>query len=559
MATTTLTEGAELVVFSSGRVLPVETFRIMGDMAAVELVAGGEIWFPSHVVRRIDSMDTDGLSVVMKVKPALNAKNRTNAAPGTPADAFEFETARAENLDTAEIDPGESDSAESITGTVLSEDGDPVDGVEIRARALRLFHPEEGGKRPQEVQGLSERNGSYRLDQLPPGEYNVHSLATDRYNSARTTVRTGDTLANLILNEKRELAIFGTVTNTIGEPLQAASVTQAVGSTATATSDLDGYYRFEIPRGSHGQTYKLIFEHKGYSSRVLTFEDSQVAGRSEFGLNASLESLDTLVVVEGTVSNPQGAPVSGQTVFLVGEQNHQAVTDQSGGFLIPEVTAGVTYQFWISPRGDYQKHQEEVLVGAEGLNLEVTLKPHASEYAKLSGRMINTNGTPVPNFSLWMRNSRSVQEPVLLTSDSAGAFSVPDAPVGRLTFNSVSDPRMTIGGPELSSAGMENLTLIIDWGTYEIRGRVVDSEGIPVASPQLSLEWSHRGEGGQSLSLRHASVDAYGSFVFTQVGPGLHSLKVSAAGFEPVQLQADSPGDLIVQLQARNKEGALQD
>ena len=76
VATTTLTEGAELVVFSSGRVLPVETFRIMGDMAAVELVAGGEIWFPSHVVRRIDSMDTDGLSVVMKVKPALNAKNR---------------------------------------------------------------------------------------------------------------------------------------------------------------------------------------------------------------------------------------------------------------------------------------------------------------------------------------------------------------------------------------------------------------------------------------------------------------------------------------------------
>jgi len=552
---------AEVVVFSSGLVLPVESFRVTGETAEVELVGGGEIWFPLYVVDRIDDIDTGDPSVVTRVKSALNAKNGTDTAPGRPVEKeSSLETARAEELAAGEIDPEDSESANSISGMVLNEAGDPVDGVEVRARAIRLFHPGDGGggESPPEVQGLSQRNGSYRLDQLPAGEYSVSSRPTDRYNSARTDVRTGDKLANLILNEKHELAIYGTVTNTLGEPLQDVSVKQAVGSTATATTDPDGYYRFEIPRGSHGQTYKLMFVRKSYATQFLTFEDSEVAGRHEFGLNASLESLETLVVVEGTVSNSMGAPVPGETVFLVGEKNHQAVTDQAGRFLIPEVSADETYQFWISPRGNYQKHQEEVLVSAEGLKLEVTLKPEESDYASLSGRMVDTNGTPVPNFSLWVRNSKSTQNPVLVTSDSTGAFLVPDAPVGRLVFNSVSDPRMTIGGPELSPAGLENLKLTLDWGTYEIRGRVVDGDGIPVASPQLSLEWSHRGEGGQSLSLRHTSVDAYGSFVFTQVGPGLHSLKVSAPGFEPVQLQADSPGDLLVQLQAKNKEVGFQ-
>jgi hypothetical protein len=373
-------------------------------------------------------------------------------------------------------------------------------------------------------------------------------------------VRTGADDANLVLNENRDVAIHGTVTNTRGEPLEAVSVTRVDRSAVAATTDQDGRYRLQLPSGGRGRTCKLAFELEGYGGRILSLENSALVGRSEIRLDARLEPLESLVVVEGKVSNPAGVPVPGETVFLVGKQHYQAATDETGRFSITEVDAHATYQLWISPNGPYQKVKKQVQVGAEGLKVDVVLESERSEYSSLSGRMIDVGGNPVPHFSLWLRSSNnSARKPILVTGDGSGSFSLPEAPVGRLTFTTVSDPRLTINGLDLSPGGAENVELVLDSGGYEIRGRVVDSFGNPVAAPRLTLEWSHHGSGIQSLSLRHGTTDAYGFFVFKQVGPGLHSLSVDAAGFEAAKLEAESPGDLVVQLGPDNPEGDRQE
>lgn len=451
------------------------------------------------------------------------------------------------------------DLALSIAGNVLNEAGDPVEGVELAARAIRVFHAGAGtsGNQP-EVRTRSDVLGSYRLGPLAPGEYRVHSLATDRYGSAHIVARSGVDFANFVLNEKGEVAVYGTVTDVEGMPLAAVTVTQAHRSGRRASTDQDGQYRIRLALGGQDEIHALRFELEYYAGKTKDLSNSRIRGRDELRLDARLESLESLAAVEGRVSNQAGAAVSGETVFLVGEEHYQSVTDQAGQFSIRGVDADTTYQLWISPRGPYEKYNEKVRVGAEGRQLEVILESASVESASVSGRMIDAGGKPVPGFDLWIRSSNgSAAKPLLATSDAAGLFSASGVPLGRLTFTTLADPRLTINGPELSAAGAENVDLVVDSGGHEIRGRVLDSYGSPVAAPRLTLEWSHPGGGLQSLSLRRTTGDAYGYFAFTQVGPGPHSLSVTAPGFLSRRLNAESASELVVELQADSQREGL--
>ena len=59
-------------------------------------------------------------------------------------------------------------------------------------------------------------------------------------------------------------------------------------------------------------------------------------------------------------------------------------------------------------------------------------------------------------------------------------------------------------------------------------GRVVDDRGEPVAGADVVLTWSHQEAGIRSTSNHELRTDSQGRFRFTQLGPGLHALDVSA-------------------------------
>jgi protocatechuate 3,4-dioxygenase beta subunit len=543
------------VVFTHGYVLRVENYRVEGDQARLALPTGGAVWFPLAKIARVVAHEVD-LTPEERLLPAMDlALGDPDTEPAGAHRTSGRGTSNGEEVDPAELDP-----AHSISGRVLDEAGEPVAGIELSARPVRLFRPTSGGgNQQQQAQARSDQDGSYRFEQLVLGEYGVSSFATDRYTSGRTVVRTGTDFANLVLNEKRQLSIYGTVTDTQEAPLAKVRVTPAYRPSAATDTDQKGRYRVEIPVAAQGRAYTLRFELEDYRERTLTIADNQVLGRSRVRLDARLELLESLVVVGGRVSTQEGAPLPGETVYLRGKQHYQAVTNEAGEFSIPEVESQTTYRLSIRPRGPYRDHSERVEVSAEGLEVSVVLDSEPLEYGSLSGRMIDLSGKPLPHFSLWLRSSNgSAQQPLLVTSDASGLFTVPAVPLGRLSFTSVSNPRLTVSGPDLSSETTENVELILDWGSYAIQGRVLDGYGNPVAAPRVILQWSHRQNGLQSLSVRRSSADANGFFLFTRVGPGRHSVTVAAPGFEPVRLEAESPGNLVVQLRGPDEEGDLQ-
>jgi protocatechuate 3,4-dioxygenase beta subunit len=518
----------------------------------MELPAGGAVWFPLANIARVVAHEVD-LTPEERRLPAMDLGLGTkDAGPGGPDRASGLGDSQGDGLDPAEPDP-----KRSISGKVLNEAGEPVPGIDLTAHAMRLFQETERLKENAHApQSVSDEDGSYQFEQLAEGEYRISSVATDRYPAAHTVARTGVDFANLVVSETRRLWVYGSVTDSDQEPLQGVKVTPRGQPDKAVVTDYAGHYVLEMSVAGRGRNHELRFALAGYHERALSLPVSRMPG-DEIQLDARLEPINSLATVAGWVSASDGGPVSGETVLLLGETRYHALTNAVGEFLIPEVVADAAYRLSIRPGPPYRDHEERVRVGATGLHKNVVLEP--LDYGTLSGRMIDLLGNPVPHFNLWLHTTDVSAQRLLVTGDAGGRYAVADVPTGPLSFATLANPRFTISGPALSPRRPEgSVDLVLDWGGHEIRGRILDAGGNPVAAPQVTLYWAYHQYGVQSRAVRHTSVAADGSFRFSRLGPGAHTVTVHAPGFHSMQLEAESPGDLVVELRRNEGETAIQ-
>ena len=166
--------------------------------------------------------------------------------------------------------------------------------------------------------------------------------------------------------------------------------------------------------------------------------------------------------------------------------------------------------------------------------------------------MVAADGTPLPDFSLWLRvASPSEQQHRVVTSDRNGRFTVADLPQGELSFSTRASPHFRITGVQFAPEVRDRVQLWLDLGSYEARGYVLDADGEPLPGSRVSLTWSLIDGAVQSRSTRETVTDAAGWFLFTQLGPGWHTLTVDAPGHRPARLDhyVSSGDDLAVRLQ----------
>ena len=136
--------------------------------------------------------------------------------------------------------------------------------------------------------------------------------------------------------------------------------------------------------------------------------------------------------------------------------------------------------------------------------------------------------------------------------DQQGFFSVEGFPVGGALFRTNSYPVLTVQGIRVSAEPEEPVTVILDTGRHVLQGRVIDGFGEPVAAASITLGWAFRDNGLRSSSTRQTTADQNGNFVFTGLGPGLHTMQVSAAGFSTAVLTIDvgaDPNEIVVELE----------
>jgi hypothetical protein len=209
---------------------------------------------------------------------------------------------------------------------------------------------------------------------------------------------------------------------------------------------------------------------------------------------------------------------------------YSAVSDAQGDFRIPGVEIGTDYQLWIQPTGRYQDYRRRSLVlDQDDLFFDIVLESLPG--GRLTGRIIDAEGNPLPGFQLWLWSERALGRLLPVSSDGSGNFSVEDAPEGPVRFGTRSRPYLQVSGINLPLGDDQPLVLVVDSGSHTLSGRVWDAGERPVPGAQVQLSWWHEEGGARSTSNRKTLTDEGGFFRFTQLGPGSHQLNVTASGY----------------------------
>jgi hypothetical protein len=253
-----------------------------------------------------------------------------------------------------------------------------------------------------------------------------------------------------------------------------------------------------------------------------------------------MSPIEGLARVRGSVLADH-APVAKARVFLRStDLNHHydTTSDARGYFVLPDVVIG-EYTLTVVPGGLYQDYTEDGLqVGAAGGTLRIALEP--LETVQLRGRMVDIQGKPVSGFSLWLTGlSARARGARPVSGDAQGFFTAEHIPAGELRFATHSDPRLRVTGATLTGPDDPLLQLTLDVGDHTLEGRVVDAYANPVPGAQVSLIWSHENGGVSSHAVHNSTTDTGGYFRFSQLGPGTHTLNLSAAGYQRRSIEQD--------------------
>jgi protocatechuate 3,4-dioxygenase beta subunit len=444
-----------------------------------------------------------------------------------------------------------------ISGWVFDQDGAPVNQIEVAATARRLAEGRDAaGFGGRAESALTDKEGYFAFEELPDGEYLLETEATDDYDSARTMVRSGVTSVTLIVRggEASPVTIHGLVTDDQGGPIAGALVAPTDEAQGT-TTDGGGAYRLVLTVDDRPRTRSIRFTKAGYHPQILGVPQSELQDTTAHRLDAQLDEIGGGVPFYGTVMAEDGRPVAQARVQLSSrslQRSYQAFTASDGSFTIDDAEVGGGYRLWVRPKADYQDYLEWGLqVAPGGLSLTVLLEPLGT--GSLRGRMIDGFGLPVPSFTLWMWNSAPGADRSLpVTGDRDGRFRVDQVPAGEVTFGSQGDPQFSIGVVQLEPGTTVEAELMLDWGDEQLAGLVLDSGGEPVSGAEVKLLWWGQAQDVLSRSKRRTVTDGSGYFLFSKLGPGAHTIVVSARGYRAVQREAMPTmpgGEVVIQLQ----------
>ena len=475
--------------------------------------------------------------------------------------ADEMEDEQNEESEDEQDEESEDEPQEfSISGWVFTQAGAPVPSIQLTAMARQLFQTNSDWEsawieRDQKTQ--TDSDGLFEFWQLADGEYEIRTQATERYSSARAVLRAGTAAATLIVKEEEEQEVYvhGIVDSSYGKRLAGVRVLP-IGQKQATTTDETGNYGLYLAVNGSRQSYTFRFTQQGYREQRLMLGDTDVRDVEDVRLDVTMEPIETLATVSGTVTGPNGEPVVSASVQLLStslERSYRVGTNLDGDFLVPKVEIAADYRLWVRPQDRYQDYIEYGLeVPAAGLDLPIVLEPQG--LSSLRGQMVDLSGKPVPRFSMWLRSASATVPPALqVTGDGLGYFFVDELPAGKLSLQTKSIPHISVSGIVLAPGAEEYVQLTLDWGNYMLAGYVLNSKDEPVPGAQVSFLWLHDNKGMRSRSRRKTVADTGGYFLFNQLGPGLHTLNITAPGFHGARRYhevGDSGAEILVRLAA---------
>jgi hypothetical protein len=457
---------------------------------------------------------------------------RQIAAPGDPPGA---------SSDRSGYSSAELEADRSISGQVLTSAGNGLANVPVVATADRLTG-DAGVSTAARLRfhTLTDSLGRYTLEGLPDGDYTVRSSRQGVYQSGRVTVRAGVTYADIVVERSIVHEVRGQVLSESGEPLEGVSVLPNVLGQPSVLSDDNGEFVVKLATAPGVDRASLRFQRPGYREESKAIRLDAGTQNGYIKTSVFMQPVEAWTAFAGYVFDETGEPVVGALVDLkpVNEPRSYSVsTNGQGRYEFPFIEAPADYRLTIHGGNRYRDYQGTLNLTTDTYEPEIYLQSY--DFGELTGQLVNPDGSPIAGFELVFRNTGSQKPNMTVTTDAAGNFSIPEAPAGEFLLASASSPAILVQGLRLNAGRSLHVPLVLDWGQHEIRGSVVDARGYPVPASQVILQWTQQTDGVSASVTRRAAADTQGNFVFTNLGPGPHSLRIDAPGFRAVAVEHD--------------------
>ena len=430
---------------------------------------------------------------------------------------------------------------QTISGRVLSNKGEHVTGIKLSARLISSqFNSSknlDSASIQHEYTVVSDSKGKFQFTKLPAGQFQLSIEANDNFGSANLQVNSGASHVDLTVNRMKQVLVEVRVFDEFSYALEQIKATVEPGM-ASDISDVDGRLKFQI-NIEEERPYRIRFEAEGYANDTLVLLPNQLQSTTENRvllekkLKQRLKHSDANLA--GTVTGEDGTPVADARIVIktpAGVSKFSGMTNTWGGFSFTGLPVNETYRMYIQPNQEFASSMielTELIVGPQHLDIQLQ---RLALNASLTGKVVDSSGTPVPNYRIELHSKASGRAQTL-HSNSKGEFHAHSLPAGKVSLRTNNQPRVVLQNIDLKSNALTQITLPIDLGNEGVTGQVVNSAGQPVPGASVTLLW---GAPVTELSTiartRHLSrTDNQGNFRFENLGQGDRYLSVSAQGY----------------------------
>ncbi|NUE03957.1 right-handed parallel beta-helix repeat-containing protein [Halorubraceae archaeon YAN] len=389
----------------------------------------------------------------------------TVTAPGYNESVTEDVSVAAGESTTLDINLSELSS--SLTGTIVDEDGNPIDGA-----VLHVIEQQGDGDPTPEPDGFTttvttDSTGEYSVD-VPSGVYRFDPIEAIGFADGlwqNIVVASGEqkTLDSIELRETPVLS--GTVTDAeTDEPIEGVEIESrffASDPLYTATTDEDGVYSINIPVDGN-MIPTVEFSAEGYATSLLDGSETDLTESTVIDIE-----LDPTGTVTGSVTNETGAPISGISVTAStnDEWAGSTMTDENGVYSFDVAYGTYGLAFEQQPIGsDYQSKtvSDVVVTSGETTTIDAELEP-VPDLGTIAGVVTNETGDQIEGVEVQVFDA-STNSPVFQpteptpgivaaddlgdsersewpTTDADGAYSI-DVPPGTYTVQILTEEQV---------------------------------------------------------------------------------------------------------------------
>ena len=430
----------------------------------------------------------------------------------------------------------------TVEGFAARPDGSPAEGGRV------WLAPRSGATTANSVTdersfaGWADRDGRYTITGLSPGFFiaNAQHPEFAPWSSEFELVEDAPTLT-LDVEFSEGGAVHGYARDRSGAPVADVGVgveCPAMNSNRSSTTDPQGYYRVTKLPDAQCRVHAFVEDGTPFGSPRLVTVIATRESRVDFDLSGSIE-LSGVVRIGGRIAE------RGFLTF------HTSNSFPGSGVASARVDRGTgRYRAELSEPGEYR-----VLVETGGARQVVKIRIGNERSVQrdfdipvnsIRGRVVDTDGNPLAGVGV--RGSNAQLDQVMMMglftmSNQEGRFELKHLEPGTYTVAASragyrparSDPIRV-----LSDTRIDNIELILDESSAQIRGRLVDPRG--VALPEGFVVAAPAGSHRLELAVQ-TGVRGDGTFVLDVPADGVFDITALAQGWAPARASGVLPSD----------------